>query len=179
MKLGALTFHPAEQVVGLLAVPVKTYLQQHGYQDVWAVEIDASLADTATFCEHYSVGLDISANCVVVEAKRGDKTWYAACIVQATTKADINGIVRRTLDARKISFASMDTAISLSGMEYGGITPVGLPAEWPILVDSQVLKHDKLIIGSGIRGSKILITAGRLQGLANVRVLDIAKGQAS
>ena len=60
------------------------------------------LADTAAFCEHYDVGLDVSANCVVVEAKRADRVWHAACMVLATTRADVNGIVRKHVDARKI-----------------------------------------------------------------------------
>ena len=68
-----------------------------------------TLADTAAFCEHYDIGLGVSANCVIVEAKRADRVWYAACMVLATTRADVNGVVRKHLDARKISFASMDT----------------------------------------------------------------------
>ena len=77
---------------------------------------------SATAC-----ALDESANCVVVAAKRGGETRYAACMVLATTRADVNGVVRRHLDARKASFAPMDEAVGLTGMEYGGITPVGLP----------------------------------------------------
>ncbi|MBY8854348.1 hypothetical protein K7G98_41355, partial [Saccharothrix sp. MB29] len=84
---------------------------------------DASLADTAEFCAHYGVPLSASANCVVVAGKRGDAVRYAACVVLATTRADVNGVVRKRLDARKASFAPMDEAVSLSGMEYGGITP--------------------------------------------------------
>jgi prolyl-tRNA editing enzyme YbaK/EbsC (Cys-tRNA(Pro) deacylase) len=174
-QLGKLTFKPADQVKSLLGVPVNDYLQRHDYNDVWVSEIDPSLADTAAFCQQYEIGLDISANCVIVEARRGDKTWYGACIILATNKADINGVVRRTLDARKISFAPMDTATLLTHMEYGGITPIGLPNDWPTLIDSQVLQHEKLIVGSGIRGSKILITSEKLQGLPNVKVLEIAK----
>jgi prolyl-tRNA editing enzyme YbaK/EbsC (Cys-tRNA(Pro) deacylase) len=174
-QLGKLSFEPAEQAQSLLALPVNKYMEQYGYDAVWAAEIDASLADTAVFCEHYDIGLDVSANCVIVEAKRADKTWYAACIVLATTKVDVNGVVRKTLDARKVSFAPMDTATSLTSMEYGGITPVGLPNDWPILIDNQVLQHEKLIVGSGIRGSKLLITAEKLCNLANAQALDIAK----
>jgi prolyl-tRNA editing enzyme YbaK/EbsC (Cys-tRNA(Pro) deacylase) len=176
MQFGTVIFTPASDAPALLAQPVQEYLRRHAEaQDVWVGEIDPSLADTAAFCEKYGVGLDVSANCVIVEAKRAERTWYAACIVLATTRADINGVVRKALDARKISFAAMDTATSLTSMEYGGITPIGLPADWPIFIDSQVVEQGKLIIGSGIRGSKILTTSEVLKNLVNARVLDMTK----
>ena len=100
---------------------------------VGVAEIDPALADTAEFCAAYGSPMDGSANCVVVAGRRGDDTRYAACLVLATTRADVNGLVRRRLNARKASFAPMDDAVALTGMEYGGITPVGLPAEWPVL----------------------------------------------
>jgi len=142
---------------------------------LWVSEIDPGLADTAAFCEHYEIGLDVSANCVVVEARRADRVWFAACVVLAITRADVNGIVRKHLDARKISFAPMDAAVSLTGMEYGGITPVGLPDDWPILVDRNVIDEDRVIIGSGIRGSKLLAATEVLASLPNAEVLAITK----
>jgi len=171
MDVGKLTFVPASEAPDLVAEPVRPHLQD----GLWVSAIDPDLADTAAFCEHYDVGLDISANCVVVEARRADRTWHAACLVLATTRADVNGIVRKHLGARKIPFASMDTAVSLSGMEYGGITPVGLPADWPILVDTNVVDQSRVIIGSGIRGSKLLAATPVLAALPNAEVLAITK----
>jgi len=142
---------------------------------LWVSEIDPGLADTTAFCEHYEIGLDVSANCVVVEARRADRVWFAACVVLAITRADVNGIVRKHLGARKISFAPMDAAVSLTGMEYGGITPVGLPDDWPILVDRNVIDQDRVIIGSGIRGSKLLAATEVLASLPNAEVLAITK----
>lgn len=174
MKFGKLTFTKAAETTDLLATPTKKALSNLS-EDVWVSKIDPNLADTAAFCERYHIGLDVSANCVIVEAKRADKTWYGACLILATDKADVNGKVRRELDARKISFAPMDTATSLTKMEYGGITPIGLPDDWPILIDSSVLKHDKVVIGSGIRGSKICIAPSILASLPNAKVMEITK----
>jgi prolyl-tRNA editing enzyme YbaK/EbsC (Cys-tRNA(Pro) deacylase) len=171
VELGKLTFVPASEAPELVAEPVRPHLQA----GLWVSEIDPDLADTAAFCEHYDIGLDISANCVVVEARRAERTWHAACVVLATRRADVNGIVRKHLGARKISFASMDTAVSLTGMEYGGITPVGLPADWPILVDQNVISHERVIIGSGIRGSKILVSTGVLASLTGAEVMALTK----
>ena len=81
----------------------------------------------------------MSANCVVVAGRRGGESRFAACVVLATTRADVNGAVRRRLDARKASFAPMDLAVAETGMEYGGITPLGLPGDWPLLVDEAVV----------------------------------------
>ena len=98
------------------------------------VETDPRWADTAVFVEHYGSDLlERSANCVVVAGKRGGESTLAACVVLSTTRADVNGLVRRQLAARKASFAPMDTATGESGMEYGGITPLGLPGDWPVL----------------------------------------------
>lgn len=171
MQVGQLTFVPAVDAVELVAVPVRRQLRD----GLWVSAIDPELADTAAFCEHYGVSLDESANCVVVEARRAERTWYAACLVLATTRADINGVVRKHLGARKISFASMDTAVSLTGMEYGGITPIGLPPEWPILIDDNVIRQGRVIIGSGMRASKLLATTDVLAGLPNTEVLSIVK----
>ena len=169
VELGKLRFVPVDDAMGLVADPVRQYIEQTGADGLWVSEIDPDLADTAAFCEQYDIGLDISANCVVVEAKRADRVWYAACVVLATTRADVNGIVRKHLDARKISFASMDTAVSLTRMEYGGITPIGLPADWPILVDQNVVDQQRVIIGSGVRDSKLLAPSEVLAALPGPR----------
>src|SRR5690349_24528942 len=96
--------------------------------------------------------MDGSANCVVVAGRRGDATRYAACLVLATTRADVNGLVRRRLDARKASFAPMSDAVELTGMEYGGSTPLGLPDGWPLLVDAAVAAASMVVVGSGLGG---------------------------
>jgi len=176
VELGKLRFVPVTQAIGLVGGPVQRYMQSTDVSDgLWVSEIDPGLADTAAFCEHYEIGLDVSANCVVVEARRADRVWFAACVVLAMTRADVNGIVRKHLGARKISFAPMDAAVSLTGMEYGGITPVGLPDDWPILVDRNVIDQDRVIIGSGIRGSKLLAATEVLASLPNAEVLAITK----
>ena len=117
--------------------------------------------------EAYGVSLEDSANCVVVAGRREGEERIAACVVRADTRADVNNLVKRTLDVRKASFLSMDRAVTESGMEYGGITPVGLPAEWPLLVDAAVATAPAVVIGSGIRGSKLALPgelAARLPG---------------
>src|SRR5690606_2917474 len=114
-------------------------------------EIDPEAADTAVFSERYGVPLEASANCVIVAARRAGEVTHAACMVLATGRADVNGVVRRRLGARKASFAPMAEATSLTSMEYGGITPVGLPSGWPILVDEAVAAASEVVVGSGVR----------------------------
>lgn len=174
MQVGSLDFIPVTERLDLVAKPVASVLVDHA-EDVYVSAIDPTLSDTVAFCTAYSVGMDISANCVVLEARRADRTWYVACMVLATDRADVNGVIRRHLDARKVSFASMSEAVSLTSMEYGGITPIGLPADWPILVDSAVAQVEWAIIGSGIRGSKLLVPGKWLANLPAATVLDLAK----
>jgi prolyl-tRNA editing enzyme YbaK/EbsC (Cys-tRNA(Pro) deacylase) len=163
---------PALSRPDLVAAPVDVALQAWPRAEhVRVAQIDPALADTAAFCEAYGVAMSASANCVVIAAKRGGETRYAACMVLATTRADVNGVVRRHLDARKASFAAMDDAVALTGMEYGGITPIGLPADWPILVDPAVVTAGPVIVGSGIRGSKLELPGDALGELPGAVVL--------
>jgi prolyl-tRNA editing enzyme YbaK/EbsC (Cys-tRNA(Pro) deacylase) len=134
--------------------------------------IDPVLADTAAFCARYDVAMDVSANCVVIAGRRADTTTYAACVVLATTRADVNGVVRRLLGARKASFALMDAAVELTGMEYGGITPIGLPPDWPVLIDSAVVAAGTVVVGSGLRRSKIAVPGPALAELPSAQVID-------
>jgi prolyl-tRNA editing enzyme YbaK/EbsC (Cys-tRNA(Pro) deacylase) len=168
--LGTLQAVPALDRPDLLGDPVALALKALDPADaalVGVAEIDPGLADTAQFCAAYSSPLDRSANCVVVAGRRGEDTRYAACLVLATTRADVNGLVRKRLNARKASFAPMDDAVEHTGMEYGGITAIGLPDGWPLLVDAAVAAAPAVVIGSGIRGSKLALPgelAARLPG---------------
>ena len=167
--IGSLTTAPALEHPELLGPTVPDALKG---VDALVAEIDPALADTAAFCEAYGVELGQSANCVVVAAKRGGETRFAACVALATTRVDVNGFVRRHLEARKVSFAPMDVAVAESSMEYGGITPFGLPASWPVLVDAAVLAVPLVVVGSGIRGSKIVVPGAALAALPQAEVLD-------
>jgi prolyl-tRNA editing enzyme YbaK/EbsC (Cys-tRNA(Pro) deacylase) len=139
---------------------------------IGVAEIDPELADTAAFCERYGVAPEASANCVVVKGKRGGVVRFAACMVLATTRADVNGVVRRRLDVRSASFAQMDEAVELTGMQYGGITPIGLPAEWPILVDAAVAAAAEVVIGGGVRGSKLFLPGRALLALPGAELVE-------
>ena len=140
--------------------------------EVLVAPINADLADTAAFCAEYAVAPEESANCVVIAGRRGDVTRYAACVVLATTRADVNGVVRKRLEARKASFAPMEDAVRLTGMEFGGITPIGLPSAWPILIDAAVLDRDVVVIGSGLRRSKLALPSRLLAELPVAEVVD-------
>jgi prolyl-tRNA editing enzyme YbaK/EbsC (Cys-tRNA(Pro) deacylase) len=170
---GKLTHEPALDRPELLSKSTLDALTELGLGDrVHVAEIDPALADTAAFCAEYGVAPEESANCVVLAGKRSGEVCYAACMVLATTRADVNGLARRHLGVRKVSFASMDDAVGLTGMQYGGITPVGLPADWPILVDRAVAAAPRVVIGSGIRGSKLWLPGAALAELPGAEILD-------
>jgi prolyl-tRNA editing enzyme YbaK/EbsC (Cys-tRNA(Pro) deacylase) len=172
MTIGTLDWANAGDRLDLLADPVAQAIGD--LEGVEVAEIDPALADTAAFCERYGVDMAESDNCVIVAAKRGGEVRYAACMVLATARADVNGVVRRHLDARKISFAPQEEAVRLTGMEYGGITPLGLPEGWPVLVDEAVANHPGVVIGSGVRHSKLALSGAVLAGLKTAEVLRLA-----
>ena len=170
---GKLDWMPALDHRELLAPPVYAALSSvTGAIEVFVAPIDAELADTAAFCERYDVRPEVSANCVVVAGKREGAQRIAGCVILATTRADVNGAVRRRLDVRKASFLAVAEAVELTAMEYGGITPIGLPSEWPLLVDAAVVSAGTVVIGSGIRGSKLALPASTLAELPGAEVLD-------
>ncbi len=169
---GTLTWTPAAEATDLLAGPVAEAITSTPSAKVAA--IDPELADTAAFCEAYQSPPEHSANCVVVAGKRGGEVRRAAVLVLASDRADINNVVRRHLDVRKISFMPMAEAVDLTGMEYGGITPVGLPADWPVLVDEGVVAAGEVVIGSGVRASKLLVDVADLVALPTAEVLGLA-----
>ena len=128
--------------------------------------------DVVWVAEAYEVPLEAGANCVVVAGRRDGEERVAACVVRADTRADVNNLVKRMLDVRKCSFLSMDRAVEESGMEYGGITPVGLPDHWRLLVDSRAAELDLALIGSGVRRSKLLLPGPLLAELPRAEVVD-------
>lgn len=177
-----LTYHPALSRPDLLAPPVAAALRALPWADqVRVAAIDPGLSDTAEFCAAYGIAPAQSANCVVIAAKRGGEVSYAACLVAATTRANVNGLVRQHLGARKASFGAVELVTSLTGMEYGGITPVGLPADWRILVDDLVAKTPSVVIGAGLRGAKLWLPGGLLAELPGAEILSglgVEAGQA-
>lgn len=173
IPLGSFSFSLAKDSSELVALPVAKALGALPGSDVVGVcEIDSTLSDTANFCDHYNITPEQAANCVIIEAKRGEVRQLAACVILASTRADVNGKVCEVLDMKKASFAPMERAIAESGMEFGAITPIGLPEDWPILIDKAVADSLYVITGSGIRSSKLAVPGVFLTSLPNAMVVE-------
>ncbi|GAB2594827.1 YbaK/EbsC family protein [Pseudactinotalea suaedae] len=181
MRLGTLDWTPALDQPDLMAAPVSTRLRtaveqggdnERAARAVLVTAIDPGLADTAAMTEAYDLTLEISGNCVLVAGSRGGEERVAACVVRATTRADVNTTVRKRLDVRKASFLPMDTAVADSGMEYGGITPLGLPERYRVMVDATLADAEHIVIGSGIRGSKLVLPGSALVLLTDAEIVE-------
>ena len=176
-SLGRLSGVPALERPDLLAPSVAAALSGWpAAEAVGVVEIDPALADTEALTRAYDIPLAASANCVVVAGRRAGEERVAACVVRADTRADVNNLVKRTLDVRKASFLATERAVAESEMEYGGITPVGLPDHWRLLVDTRAVELDVALIGSGVRRSKLLLPGELLAELPGAEVVaDLAR----
>lgn len=139
--------------------------------DYELVPCDPELADTAAFCEHYGYSTDASANAIVVVGK-ADPPVFAMCLVLATTRLDVNKVVRKKLAAKKCSFASADQTIELTGMQIGGVTPFGVTGNLPLWIDARVMERERLIIGGGSRDRKLLVPPATLAMHPMVEVVD-------
>jgi prolyl-tRNA editing enzyme YbaK/EbsC (Cys-tRNA(Pro) deacylase) len=138
------------------------------------IPCDPELADTAQFCEAYGYPLEDSANTILVAGK-ADPPVYAACVVLATTRLDVNRVVKKRMGVRKASFASGADTEQLTGMAIGGVTPFGLPHDLPLWVDGRVMTRDKIILGGGSRDRKILAPPAILTTLGAEIVEGLAR----
>jgi prolyl-tRNA editing enzyme YbaK/EbsC (Cys-tRNA(Pro) deacylase) len=134
------------------------------------MRIDPDFADTAAFCEKYSVAMDHSGNTIIVASKKEPKR-FCACLVLATTRLDVNHAVRRLLDVSRVSFATAEETRELTGMMIGGVTLLALPPDLPIYVDDRIMALDYVILGGGSRSSKIKIAPEALRKLPGLNVV--------
>lgn len=135
------------------------------------MECDPELADTAQFCEAYGIPLEKSANAILV-ASRKPEGHNAVCVVLAHTRLDVNGVVRRKLGVRKVSFASAELTRELTGQEIGGVTVFGLPEGLPVWIDSRLLSQDWVIVGAGSRSAKIKLDPSQFKELEGYEVVE-------
>ena len=171
--VGRLTSVPVSAAPELVGTPTLAALEGlELLDDVGVVEIDPDLSDTARNQEAYDLPADTLANCVVVAGRREGVERVAACMVLADTRADVNTVVRKRLDVRKATFLAREDAVERTGMEYGGITPIGLPDDWPVFVDPAVASAPVLVIGSGVRRSKLLLPGSVLAALPSAEVAE-------
>ena len=136
------------------------------------VQIDPSLSDTEALNAAFDLDPRATGNCVLVAGKRSGQERLAACVVRASDFADVNHVVKKRLDVRKASFLAMDAAVERSGMAYGGITPVGLAGGWRLLIDAAVATRESILIGTGVRHSKLLVPGELLAALPGAEVVE-------
>ena len=156
--------------LSLLSPNVRSILKRsHLAFEVVACDPDDS--DTAAFVEEYGHSIQDSANCILEKTKTGEEK-FAACLVLATTRLDVNKRVCTNIRARKVSFASAEEARARTRMELGGVTPLGLPDELQLWVDARVVGREKIVIGGGNRNCKIIVTPAILKQLSNVEIVE-------
>jgi prolyl-tRNA editing enzyme YbaK/EbsC (Cys-tRNA(Pro) deacylase) len=139
--------------------------------DYEVMECDPAFADTVNFCGHYGVPLDHSGNTILVASKK-QPVVYAACIVAADARLDVNKRVRKLLGVSKLSFASADQTAELTGMSIGGVTAFGLPEDLPLYIDSRIMALDYIILGGGNRSSKLRLTPEALLSVPTAEVVE-------
>jgi len=140
--------------------------------EILVAKIDPSFAGGKELCEQYGVSPDEGAICVIVEAIRGQNRTLAACVALVNYRIDFNGIVRKTLNARRVSLAPIEEVLKETQMEYGSVTPIGLPADWPILIDERVVQAPRIIIGSGLVNAKLSLPSKVLAELNGAKIIS-------
>lgn len=141
-----------------------------------SIEIDPALSDTAAFCAKYGYPLERSANTIIVASKKEPKR-YAACVVQATRRLDVNHAVKELLGGAKCSFATAEETQALTGMMLGGVTVFGFPEAVPIYVDESLMAFDWIILGGGNRSVKVKISPVVFRNMPNASITQITVGE--
>jgi prolyl-tRNA editing enzyme YbaK/EbsC (Cys-tRNA(Pro) deacylase) len=140
--------------------------------EIWVAEIDPDSAGGTDFCTRYGFKYTEGANCIVIEGRRGSTSTLAAVVIPVGCRTDFNSAVRKRLGARQVSVPPVEVALTETGMEYGSITPVGLPASWPILLDRVVATAPRVVIGGGLRHSKLSVPGAALLELPGAEIID-------
>jgi prolyl-tRNA editing enzyme YbaK/EbsC (Cys-tRNA(Pro) deacylase) len=146
-----------------------------GIAGVEVIDCDPALADTADFCAAYGYAMEDSANAIVVIGKASNATVppvYAACLVLATTRLDVNRVVRKRLGTKKASFAPPEATAELTGMTMGGVTPFALPDDLPLWIDRRVMDRARIVVGGGSRAAKVVGPPSMLLTIPTAEVVD-------
>lgn len=161
----SLSFQPALTRPDLLAPAVRVALEKWAaapwIDDVCAAEIDPQYAAGIDLCQHYGLDPKQAGNCLIISAKRAAIVRNAACVIPPGNRTDLGGLVRRFLNAREVSMMPREQAVAETQMEYGSITAVGLPNDWPVLIDHTLADASSLVTGSGVLHAKLRMP-GRL-----------------
>lgn len=173
---GLLSFNPVLDNSHLVPTTVYNAVRDGNWscsrKDFLVAEIDPQYAGGKELCNKYQIDSSVGANCLVVNGIRGQKKTYAACVVPVGYRYDMSGVVRKKINARQVSVAPLDFVLSRTQMEYGSITPIGLPDEWLLFIDPDVLKNDYIIIGGGLVKSKLRIPSSELLNISNATILE-------
>jgi prolyl-tRNA editing enzyme YbaK/EbsC (Cys-tRNA(Pro) deacylase) len=151
---------------------IRTWKGNVSLGELLVAEIDPAAADGYEFCTRYGYRYSEGANCVVVEATRGDVSKFAACLIPVGCRMDLGSFVRKYLHARRVSLAPKEFVLNATGMEYGSITPFGLPNDWSILIDSRIVAAPRIIVGGGLRKSKLCVPGAAFLDLPNTQAIE-------
>lgn len=135
------------------------------------IKIDPEFADTYEFCKKYNYPINKSANTIIVCSKKEPVT-FAAAIISASTKLDVNHRLKELMSVGRISFAKPEQTKELTGMMIGGVTLFGLPKNLNIYADKQLLDLDYIILGGGGRTTKIKISPNVLKEIKQVQIIE-------
>ena len=179
MKIGNLEFKPIIENKDLVPTCIYNFVStwNEEFKNSFLVaKIDSKYADGEKLCDKYKIDRKIGFNCLIVECKRNGIIKYCALIVPIGYKYNMGSVVRKHMNSRVVSVAPLDFVLEKTNMEYGSITPIGLPSDWKILVDSLIKEQTNIIIGGGLVNSKISLPTSIFLKLPNVEILEgIAK----
>ena len=94
---------------------------------------------------------------------------FAMVLVAGPAQVDWKTL-RRHLGQSRLTMATADEVLAVTGYPIGAVGPFGLPQPLPIYIDDSVLAEAEISLGSGVRGVTVILHSDDL-----VRVLPDAE----
>jgi Cys-tRNA(Pro)/Cys-tRNA(Cys) deacylase len=82
--------------------------------------------------------------------------------------------LRQAVGQSRMTMASPDEVLQVTGYEIGAVAPFGLPTPMRIMLDESVLREDVVSLGSGVRGTAVVLsTADLRRALGEVEIVNV------
>lgn len=138
------------------------------------IKCESIFSDTESFCNEYDFLLEDSCNAILIKSKKPEIYYSMFCIL-GNNRLDVNGKVKKVMNAKRVSFASKNEAERVSNQIYGGISPLSLGRDIDIYIDENVMKRKKVFIGGGNRTTKIFLSPTELLRITKGTVMDLSQ----
>lgn len=84
--------------------------------------------------------------------------------------------LRKHLGRSRVSMATEDEVLAVTGYRIGTVGPFGLPNPLKVLIDASVMREEEVSIGSGMRNTAVILKSSDLhQALKDADIVNLVE----